>query len=577
MRPVRVSLLFLICFASILSLPIAPTRQTQAVPQWSEIKLWASYWTAERGYTSTLEMKNNRIRDTLVARVSLYFINGEEYSLDSISIAPRQTIVLNLNEIIESLPAAQRARLPKEGTIEIEYDGPNSSALMGSVSVTNPEKGIAWSFFLYPGYRGLSNAPLQGVFWFPSRETEGIVVLHNVSESSMTIHPRVQAGELNINLAPITLGAEQLTKLDLRRALRGFARQLPRAGGIELTYEGEPDALRAHGLLFDGEGLSTQVDFNRVASAAEPQQLSYHTPRFAAGHADPVLGLPRETKFEPFLVVHNFDREQSGEILVSFQGENGPQEISIPLEIRAGETRVLELESNLKGRMPRDAHWAGMEIRYTTNNTSLAMTMVSLSEDRRHSIRSVLNWVQSTTREGWYWRVDSETNTLVGIQNSATEEANVVFSLDYYIGHSRHSYELPLKIPARTSHLVNIAEIKRSAQPDADGDVIPADVTFGGYRAVKLHPREEGPLTTEALHIDLHRGNFLTVYNTGCCEEPAWIGPSQIIAVVGQSHPVQVKSVDICSGGDLDLTNIANFTSSNTNIASVDSNGNVDL
>jgi hypothetical protein len=190
MQVARFSFLGLILAASLLLVPFAPKQRTQAHQHWSEIKLWASYWNTERGFASTLEMKNNRIRETLVARVSLYFINGEEYSLDALSIAPRQTLVLDLNQIIASLPAAQRARLPKEGTVEVEYEGPNASALMGSVSVTNPEQGIAWSFFLYPGYRGLSHAPLQGLFWFPTQQTEGLVILQHFGNQ----HDRTSAG-----------------------------------------------------------------------------------------------------------------------------------------------------------------------------------------------------------------------------------------------------------------------------------------------------------------------------------------------------------------------------------------------
>jgi hypothetical protein len=360
-----------------------------------------------------------------------------------------------------------------------------------------------------------------------------------------------------------------VAKLDLRRALRELGLGRTVAGGIELTYEGEPDALRAHGLLFDGDGFSTQVDFNRTFSMPEPQALTYHTPWFATGLADPLLGLPRRTKFDPYLVFHNFGEAQlRGEVSTAYRNESGPQEMQIPLVMQAGETRVLELESYLSRCIPRDAYWAGMEIRYTTKQSALAMTMVSVSDNRKHSIRSVLNWVQATSREGWYWNVAADNDTLVGIQNSGREEASVMFSLDYYVGETRHSYELPLRIPARVSHLVDIGEIKRRGQPDAAGDVIPPEVTFGGYRAVKLTPRGDGTLTTEALIVNRRRATFLSVYNTGCCEAFRSAPPS-MQGSVGAFGYIVVELQNQCSGVWSDVTYSASFSSGNNNVATV--------
>ena len=576
MRLTRIALLVLILFGALFALPGGAPQQTRAHQHWKEIKLYASYWNTERGFSSTLEMKNNRLRETLNAHVSIYFINGEEHELPAMAIAPRQTVVLDLNRVLDSLPALQRARLPKEGTVEVEYDGPNSSALMGSVSVVNPEKGIAWSFFLYPAYRGLSNAPLAGVFWLPTKKAEGVVLLHNTSKSVMTVFPALQVEGGTLSLDPVYLNAEQISKLNINQALKKYERDSLSAGGVELSYEGEPDALRAHGLLYDGRGFATQVDFNRVTSIREPQELTYHAPRFALGSADPALGLPRGTDFEPFLVLHNSaDDAVAGEIFVSYRTPTSAEELRIPFQVPGKKTHVMELESYLTGQFPPDSHWLGMEVRYQTNRSSLAMLLTSLSRDRRRSLRSVMNWVQSTTREGWYWRADSVANTLVGIQNSGTEEGKVMFSLDYYVGSARRSYELPLTIPPRASHLVNIGEMIEQGLPDADGDVIPRNVSFGGYRAVKLHPRDGGPLTTEALHIDRKTGVLLSVYNTGCCET-AWSEPPAMNGHVGLADLIETFLEDNCTGA-IYYPSVVSYTSGNTSVATVQSSGAVNF
>lgn len=158
-----------------------------AVTPGAEYKLWGTYWTVEPGFTSTLEMKNNRVGESLTARVSLYFLNGKEFELDSVVLGPRQTVVIDLNEVHKALPASIAARAGKEGTVEVEFVGPNPSAIMGSVSVTNPRRGIAWNFFLYPERLGLGIAPVRGLFWFPDHKADGFVAVQNLSAQAMTV------------------------------------------------------------------------------------------------------------------------------------------------------------------------------------------------------------------------------------------------------------------------------------------------------------------------------------------------------------------------------------------------------
>lgn len=290
-----------------LSLLLAGGGPAAAQQEWEEHGLWSPYWSVAPGFTSTLEMKNNRLAETLTVNVSLYFGNGEEYYLAPFQLNPRQTVVLNLNYVIESLPAPVRARAGNEGTAEVRFAAPNFSALMGSISVSHPERGIAWNFRLYPRGPDTPVVPVRGLFWFYDSQTDGFVAIQNASEDYIQVTPRFQVASAYHPAPAFALAPGQGYKLELRRTLSQLGLAEATAGGIELAFDGPPDAVKAHGVLFNNHGFSAEIDFNRFDQWPEARNVTLRTPRFPVGPADPRLGLPAPTSFEPFLVLHNFN------------------------------------------------------------------------------------------------------------------------------------------------------------------------------------------------------------------------------------------------------------------------------
>lgn len=579
-RAFPLAVLVLIAFSLLLTTPTTNLRAVN-VSREPEYKLWGVYWNIQPGFTSTLEMKNNRVSETVTAHVSLYFASGEEYYLRPVLLSPRQTAVIDLNRAIASLPRAVAARASSEGTIEVAFDSGNASAIMASVSVKNPDRGIAWNFFLYPdGYwPEEAVSPLQSAFWLPSSRADGFVAIQNVSDATATLTPRFHVNGAVHQGSPTSLLAGQGFKLELRRELRQLGLDRVNAGGIEIAYQGTPGAILAHGVLFDNQGFSAEMDFLPETALEESTDFFYRTPRLALGPADPALNLPERTKFKPTLVLHNF-KGYPVSLNLSFGPSAGsaPTPTTNPLQLAARETRVIELAPILEA-LSATGPWANLEVSYSGTHSKLGMVLVSVSEDGKHSIRSVLNWVEAAIREGWYWQADDNTNTLLGILNSDTEAATVRMSLDYYVAGQRHSYELPdMSIAARGSVLVDIGQVVASRTPDSDGDVIPPGVTFGGYRVRKTAPRFAN-ITTEVLIVDRREKTFLSVYNTGCCYDWPSTWPGSVSGTPGTNGWLAVQSFDSCTNEPVDFVNNPPlgvrvfFNSDNSSVADIGSQG----
>jgi hypothetical protein len=126
--------------------------------------VWASYWTVERGFHSTLEMKNNLLEQSLTARVGLYFTSGEVRYLPPIDMGPRQTATLDLNRAVADLFGRRLRSGLTEGRLEVRFYAHGPAALMGAVSVVDSDWGTAWNFFMYPVPQDVPPVPVQGLF-----------------------------------------------------------------------------------------------------------------------------------------------------------------------------------------------------------------------------------------------------------------------------------------------------------------------------------------------------------------------------------------------------------------------------
>jgi hypothetical protein len=275
-----------------------------ASPTASSQKMWSAFWTVAPGYTSVLEMKNNRGARVLTVQPTLYFRSGEELTLAQIVLAPRQTGTLSLNDAL----SAELGKHPThdEGTLELEVSDPDDQALMGNVSVISQQHGIAWNFRLYGLAPTPTPSPVRGVFWFPDEHTQGFVAAQNTSDDFMNVQPIFEIAGRTYQLPSTRVGPDQGFKIDLRRELRGLGLKDIDRGGIQLAYDGQGGALIAHEVLFNNTGFSTEVDLLPQTDAGMDQSVTLRTPQFAIGPADNRLGLPDKAVFQPTLALHNF-------------------------------------------------------------------------------------------------------------------------------------------------------------------------------------------------------------------------------------------------------------------------------
>jgi hypothetical protein len=155
-----------------------------------EQELWSPYWSITDGFKSSLQMKNNLAAEPLQVEVSVYLAEGGEYRLGVYTLQPRETTTLDLNRAIEAAAPTGTMR-QGWGNLEVKFESTDPSALMGSISVVNPDAGIAWDFRLYSVYPELAGRPLRGVFWLPNQDADGFIAIQNVNETATIVSPKL--------------------------------------------------------------------------------------------------------------------------------------------------------------------------------------------------------------------------------------------------------------------------------------------------------------------------------------------------------------------------------------------------
>ena len=376
-------------------------------------------------------MKNNLATEPLQVEVSVYLAEGGEYGLGVYTLQPRETTTLDLNRAIEAAvpPGTMRQGW---GNLEVKYESGDPTALMGGISVVNPEAGIAWDFRLYSVYPELAGRPLRGVFWLPNKEADGFIAIQNVNEAATIVSPKLVVDGASIQLPPFELAPESGRKLYLRKYLEDAGIKKAAAGGIELSSSGAGSPLIAHGVLFDMRGFSAEIDMRPQLGNGERKVYALRTPRAAIGPADPTLGLGRDVSFTPTLILHNFAAAPvATDLLLATSGKASPARRRARYSLAGGETKRI----NLATFFPSPAsHWISAEVRSESTTNYVGAELISVSNDGSHTLRSMMNHVGGAIREGWYWRVDDNHDTLLAIFNPEDAPATAKVSLDFKTG-----------------------------------------------------------------------------------------------------------------------------------------------
>jgi len=296
------------------------------------------------------------------------------------------------------------------------------------------------------------------------------------------------------------------------------------------------------------------------------------------GKPDPMMmpGFPKETTFNPYLVLRNTTEKP---LAVSLQlnymmgmagGDPVTQDLPSQL-LRPFESRQVQLEAALDAAGLKNFDGSiNLSTSITGKPGDLVLATGSVDETGTYVFEVEPQGVgTSRSKFASYWGVSNGNDTMFTLWNPTAAAQDILVT--FYYGDGSGKYNLPVHLGPQASIMIDMAMLIAENRPDPDGHLIPSNIHEGSAQFASANGRNE------TINLAIAGGiyNVSTATCIGgcisCCGVSNFgISPGSLSCAVGGTATATTSAVD-CNGFQVYPV----WSSSNTTVATVDSNGNV--
>ena len=218
-----------------------------------------------------------------------------------------------------------------------------------------------------------------------------------------------------------------------------------------------------------------------------------------------------------------------------------------------GEVKIVNLTPALaESHVPADANWATVVLAYLGTPGDLVPIAVSYDATGRYGQQTPFFPGLSFAWKGGQWEVTPMHDTLMTVGNGSDKETSATVTLFYDGGTKR--YDLPpRKLKPGGQAFIDFGDLIRNQTPDANGHVLPADITSGSYEINEVGALTVGHLYESKLHIDKRFGHATYGCATCCAYSGAYLWPNPLAVATNSGDFVKLYATNSC-GGDVDMT-----------------------
>ena len=338
---------------------------------------FAPYWTAESGWHTELQLRNNLSTGSMIVSPILRTSDGAETSLNPITLLSGEVQSIDLNKALTAVSSDLLGKANAYGSIALRYNSPGWRNLYASVMVHDTGHPIMYHLDAINQAAKYVTGSREGIWWLPTKFTRDYLILTNQSNHALQGTLWLYDGAGKPWSQPLQLGAKQTQRLSVKQLIEaaGFSGQY---GGIKIEMpQGAGSLDTAHILYDEVAGFSATMKMFDYDPKATLEQRDYaetglwttRAPMLALTHPDPILAFPANTILQPMVLLRNTTSRQVKANL-SFHWRNASKDgrASVPeMTLAPFESRKVDVqELQNKGAIPLDAYWAQLTL--TTNS-----------------------------------------------------------------------------------------------------------------------------------------------------------------------------------------------------------------
>lgn len=521
---------------------------------------FAPYWTAEGGWHTELQLRNNLSTGSMIVTPILRTPDGAETSLTPVTLLSGEVQSIDLNKALTAVNSDLLGKANAYGSIALRYNSPSWRNLYASVMIHDTGHPIMYHLDAINQAANYVTGSREGIWWLPTKLTRDYLILTNQSNHSLQGTLWLYDGAGKPWSQPLQLGAKQTQRLSVRQLLEaaGFSGQY---GGIKVEMpQGAGSLDTAHILYDEVAGFSATMKMFDYEPKVKLEERDYaekglwstRAPMLALAHPDPVLAFPANTNLQPMLLLRNTTNRQVKANL-SFHWRNASRDgrASVPeVTLAPFESRKIDVqELQNKGAIPLDAYWA--QVTLTTNTLPDEVMAVAASYDStlRYGAQTPFSDQLIAHLEGGQWQVDPTHTSLIAAGNGGTKSVKAMLTLFYDQG--RKQYRLERTIAADDQWWIDIGQLIRLQALDISGSALPANLTSGAYQLREISDPEqnllyEGKVVTDKTFGHATYGCMVCCgYNSGnvikLIEDPTFVD-------VSSRKYVDAYATNACSG-----------------------------
>lgn len=606
--------------------PPAPTRGVMT-PQ----ALGCAVWRTGGGMVSKLHLQNALTVAPLPVSITLYMEDGTPMPLPSVTLPLGGEATVNLNQAIAAASRAFTGQVSAMGSATLSYmwDGPghlaasmNLKDTVHSLSFSQPcisTGGSAMNMAIAPnggferwemeGVRYLlrsarrqqptdcGNLSFHGLWWRRDSGVRAFFTLTNLTGVASRAGYRIigRAGEgrdwQTVDLPPHSIERFEVAKVaDL--------------GGIEVQAPpgAQPGDLAVAGWLVNrAEGYSANIEFHAdndaAAGTCAPAAQTLAAAGVMVGMPMAMNHFPDGVRFIPYGYVQN-TTSRAMDLSLNFNLSMGggmaataPMATLGPLPVRLapGEARRIPLPelverlqrqmSSSMGEEPASAT-GGLMLNWSASFTGVQGDLLLSTGAVDESGTYVFEVMPQETGVSAgkmlpYWNIAGANDTMYSIWNPNGAVQDVILTLTAADG--KHHYDLPLRLAANASIMVDVKMLADAGMPDPEGNLLPASALDGsavlkpagmpkpGKDGVIVLPASGPPLMNVVVSMGVF--NVLTATCCTCCttccdySNPQLIIPAAF-TTIGNTENCAM-TVESCDGGTMNCSASTTWTGGN--------------
>ncbi len=443
----------------------------------------APYWSVEKGFVSTIEMKNYHVDEPLTITPILYPLNGPEIILTPVTLNPSETRLLNLNDVLASY-----GKQFTVGAAEIRYSQLTEGVFGANLTVLNSAKSLIYNFqFRLPEM----TSRLEGLWWFYDKQTDGFVAVQNTSEKNVTVVPTLYVHEQPHQLQLIQLAPHKTQLIELRRELNRI-KEDDSAGGISLQASESAAIVAGGGLVNPDIGFTAPLrmdDPDMQGMRAKHLGPTIHALGVMIGADDPMMsmGLPARARMNPIINLRNVS-EHTIQVSPVFRYQAGNTTKTLALkgiQLKSQQVQRIDLLNyQQSGQIPKQVSSGSVELSYTGKSGSLIASVTSVDQTGSYVFDAKTDNKLAAGFHGEYWSTEGDNDTAITIKNITGKPATAWMSLQYDAGHGH--YDLPaVVLQPGESHMIDLKMIQTEAMAGASGELLPETARYGGFKLVE--------------------------------------------------------------------------------------------